>query len=52
MSTIRIDEENKKSKKEKSLLSEDPAWINLEDCFSSEIDDLSENVDEYIYKKE
>ena len=31
-------------------LSEDPAWLKLDDCFSSGIDDLSENIDEYIYK--
>ena len=31
-------------------LSEDRAWIDLEDCFSSGIDDLSENVDIYLYQ--
>ena len=31
-------------------LHEDPAWINLEDCFSSGIEDLSENVDKYLYQ--
>lgn len=32
-------------------LAEDPAWILLDDCFSSGIDDLSENIDTYLYDK-
>ena len=35
---------------ELSPLEEDPAWINLDDCISSGISDLSENIDEYLYR--
>lgn len=31
-------------------LDDDPAWKDLDDAFSTGIDDLSENVDKYLYK--
>ena len=36
--------------REIGVLEEDPAWIGLEITFDLGIADLSENVDEYLYK--
>ncbi len=36
--------------REIGVVEEDPAWIGLEITFDLGIADLSENVDEYLYK--
>lgn len=32
-------------------LKKDPAWTHLEDVYTTGLDDLSENIDQYLYKE-